>query len=123
MPDTKEKTDCEVCKQLIKEKHKFDFIWKIACIIFAVIAAIFICLYFGSGAMTTETQITIDNVGIDNDIIDNDGTVIVGNGGEAITGTIEKTDYAPLICIAVVAGAVIIVFGGIIIANNHKKNN
>ena len=121
MPDTKEKTDCEVCKRLIKEKHKHDFLWKIACIIFAVLAVVFICLYFGSGAITTETEIAIDNSHIGNE--GGNGEIIIGNNGEVITGTVEKTDYTPIICISIIAGAVILVFGGIIIAHNHKKND
>lgn len=123
MSDTKEKSDCKVCEQLIKEKHRHDFLWKIACIIFAVLALVLACLYFGNGAFTTTTEITIENTGNNNQITDNSGTVVIGNGGEVITGEIERTDYAPIICISIIAGAVILVFGGIIIAHNYKKNN
>lgn len=123
MPNTKEKTDCEVCKQLIKEKHKYDFLWKIACIIFAVLAVIFACLYFGSGAVTTTTEITIENTGNNNEVTDNSGTVVIGNGGEVFTGEVEKTDYTPIVCISIISAAVILVFGGIIVANHHKKDN
>lgn len=120
MPNTKEKTDCEVCKRLIKEKHKHDFLWKIACIIFAVLAVIFAFLYFGSGTVTTTTEITIDNSTVENG--GDNGSIIIGDG-EVIKGTVEKTDYTPLICISVIAGAILLVGGGIIIANNFKKDN
>ena len=116
-------TDCEVCEKLIREKHKRDFIWKIACVIFAVLTVIFACLYFGSGAITTTTEITVDNVGNNNEITDNDGTIIIGSGSDAITGTIEQTDYTPIICISIIFASIILVIGGIIIAHYHKKNN
>ena len=122
MPDTEEKrTDCEVCNRLSKKKHKHDFIWKIACLIFAVLAVVFACLYFGSGAVTTTTEITIDGSHVGNE--GGDGAIIIGNDSEVVTGTVEKTDYTPIICISIIAGAVILVFGGIIIAHNHKKDN
>ena len=124
MPDTKDtKSGCEVCTQLIKEKHRWNFLWKIACFIFAALAVVFAILYFGSGAVTTTTEIKVDNVGNDNEIADNSGTVIIGNGGEAITGTLEQTDYTPIICITILSAAVILVVGGIIIAHHHKKNH
>lgn len=123
MPDTEEKKDCKICEQLIREKHRWNFLWKIACFIFAVLAVVFAILYFGSGAVTTTTEIKVDNVGNDNEIADNSGTVIIGNGGEAMTGTIEKTDYTPIICVTILAATVILVIGGIIIAHHHKKNN
>ena len=123
MPNTQEKTDCAVCKRLIKEKHKWNFLWKIGCLICAVLAIIFGILYFGSGAVTTETTITIDNVGNNNEIADNSGTIIIGNEGELVTGTVENTDYTPIVCISVIAAAVIVVVGGIIIAHNHKKDD
>lgn len=121
MQNTGEKSDCEVCKRLMKEKHKYGFIWKIACIIFAVLTVIFACLYFGSGAVTTETEITIDNSTIENDGDNNN--IVIGNEGEVISGTIERTDYAPIICISVIVASVIIVFGGIIVANHYKKDD
>lgn len=129
MPNTKENgQDCKVCQRLIREKHKHDFVWKIFCIIFAVLALVFAILYFSSGAIVTETTVKIDNVGNNNEITDNSGTVIIGNGGEVVTGTIESVDYTPIICISVILSAVILAIGGIIIANKiqtniHNNNN
>lgn len=116
------KSDCEVCTKLIKEKHRFDYLWKIACVILAALVIVLSVLYFGSGAIMTETTIQIDNVGNNNEITDNDGTVIIG-GGEAISGKIEKPDYTPIIVISVIVGVAILVFGGAIIAHNNKKSN
>lgn len=122
------KKDCEVCERLIKEKHRNDFVWKIACIIFLALAVIFAILYFSDGAFTTETTIEI---GSNNDMgnfvsgdgeISGDSNVVVG-GGEAYSGTIETHDYTPIICISVIAAAAIIVSGVTIIAVHYKKDN
>lgn len=112
--------DCEVCNKLIKEKHRNDFLWKIACLILAVLSIVFAYLYFGSGAVKTETEIKIDHSTVENSGAN--GTIIIGNEGEIVTGTIENTDYTPIICISIIFAAVIIV-GGIIIAYNHKKDD
>lgn len=42
------KKDCEVCKQLMKEKHRYNWLWKMGCLICAVAAIVFACLYFGT---------------------------------------------------------------------------
>ena len=47
--------DCEVCKQLIKEKHRRDIWWKVFCIIFGALALILGILYFGSGSVVTKS--------------------------------------------------------------------
>ena len=116
------KSDCEVCTKLIKEKHRFDYLWKIACVILAALVIVLSVLYFGGGAIMTETTIQIDNVGNNNEITDNDRTVIIG-GGEAISGKIEEPDYTPIIVISVIVGVAILVFGGAIIAHNNKKSD
>lgn len=117
------KTDCEVCTRLIKEKHRHSFFWKIACLFFAVLAVVFAILYFGSGALTTETTVTIDNIGNNNEITDNSGTVIIGNEGELVTGTVEQTDYTPIVCISTITSAFILVIGGAIVAHNFQKKD
>lgn len=122
MSDTKEKiTDCEVCKRLIKEKHQYDFIWKIVCIIFVALTIIFAVLYFGGGTITTETEITVDNSIFENS--GDNGNIVIGGEGGVLTGVIEQTDYTPIICISIIVGSVIVVLGGIVIAYNHKKDN
>lgn len=123
---TEQKTDCEVCRMLIKEKHKNDYIWKIFCIIFLALAIIFAILYFGHGAFTTETNIKIGEDAFVGNSVEGggsiEGNVIVGSDG-TITGTVERTDYTPIICICIMVAAVILVIGGIIIANHYKKDN
>lgn len=115
------KSDCEVCTRLIKEKHKFDYLWKIACIILGAFTIVLSILYFGSGAMTTETTYTVNGNTITNE--GDDGTVIIGNEGELEIGSSKSVDYAPIICISVVMAAAIIVVGGVVIAYNNKKSD
>lgn len=116
-----ERTDCEVCKKLIREKHQNMIWWKVCCIVFGALSIILGILYFGSGAVVTETEVVIDNskvnAGGDN------GTITIGGQQETITGTIEETDYTPIICITVVASAAILVSGGVLIANHSKKDD
>ena len=116
-----DRTDCEVCKKLIREKHQNMIWWKVCCIVFGALAIILGILYFGSGSVVTETQITVDNnsiaTGGDN------GTIIIGGEQNAITGTLEETDYTPIICITVIAGVAILVAGGVLIANYAKKDD
>ena len=93
--------------------------WKVCCIVFGALSIILGILYFGSGAVVTETKVVIDNskvnAGGDN------GPIIIGGQQENITGTIEETDYTPIICITVIAGVAILVAGGVLIANYSKK--
>ena len=113
--------DCKVCKQLIKEKHRNMIWWKICCIIFAALTVILGVLYFGSGAVVTETEIKLSDTNIKNN--GDNGIVIVGGNDNQINGTIEKIDYTPIICISVVACVAILVVGGILIANHIKKDD
>ena len=115
------KSDCEVCTKLIKEKHRFDYLWKIACIILAALVIVLSVLYFGSGAMVTKTTYTVNGNNITNE--GDNGTVIIGNEGELVIGSSESIDYAPIICIAIVVAAAIIVVGGVVIAHNNKKSD
>ena len=114
-------TDCKVCKQLIKEKHRNMIWWKVCCIIFAALAIVLGILYFGSGAVVTETEVKIygSEVSIDGD----SGTIIIGGDSNSINGTIERQDYTPIICITVIVGVAILVAGGVIIANYAKKDD
>ena len=115
------KTDCEVCTRLIKEKHRFSYVWKIACVILAALVVILSVLYFGSGAMYTETTYTLYNniISAEGD----NGTIIIGSDGAITIGSSESIDYAPIICISIIVAAAIIVTGGIIIAYHHKKSD
>lgn len=117
--------DCKVCKQLIKEKHRRDIWWKVFCIIFGALSLIFGILYFGSGAVVEENQIEI----WENDFTNNgdNGNIIIGSDNTSInsdfSGTVEKKDYTPIICITIIAGVAILVCGGVLIANHAKKDN
>lgn len=116
--------DCEVCTKLIKEKHKADLAWKIVAIIALIVAVVFICLYFGSGAMITETTIEIDadGFGSDNEFGDN-GSIIVGTDNNTINGTVETKDSLPLMIFCGIVVGSLIIAGGVIIANYNKKKD
>lgn len=116
--------DCEVCTKLIKEKHKADLVWKIVAIIALIVAVVFICLYFGSGAMITETTIEIDadNIGSDNTLGD-DGGIIIGSDGSTINGTVETKDSLPLMVFCGIVVGSLIIAGGVIVANHNKKKD
>ena len=113
-------TDCEVCKKLIKEKHRNIIWWKISCIIFAALAIVLGILYFGSGAVVTETTITIRGTEVTNG--GDNGTIVIGSEDSVINGDITQVDYTPVICISVVACVAIILIGGVLIANHIKKD-
>lgn len=117
-------TDCKVCKQLIKEKHRNMIWWKVCCIIFAALAIVLGILYFGSGAVVTTEEVKVEHVLNDNEVGGDVGSVII-NGTEynnSYNGTVTKTDYTPIICISVVACVAILIVGGVLIANHSKKD-
>lgn len=116
-----ERTDCEVCKKLIKEKHRNVIWWKVCCIIFGALSLVLGILYFGCGAVVTETEVKIDSSVIGNN--GDSGVVIIGGNENQINGTIERTDYTPIICLTVIVGIAILVVGGVLIANYAKKND
>lgn len=114
--------DCEVCKKLMKEKHRNVVWWKVLCLIFAASTIILAILYFGSGAVITEEKVEINRSKIENE---GDNGVIVINGNnvsDSYTGKVEKTDYTPIICITVIASVALIIAGGVLIANHAKKD-
>lgn len=113
------RTDCEVCTRLIREKHRFNYLWKVACVILAAVAIIFGVLYFRSETMYTEVVYTLDNITTECD----NGTIIVGNDGEVIIGSYETMDNTLVICISIIVAVVVIIAGGIIIAYHHKKSD
>lgn len=117
-----ESKDCKVCEKLMKEKHRHDVWWKVCAIIFLAFAVVLAILYFGSGAVVTETHFEIENSGNDN-TIEGDGNIIVGGTDNIIDGKFEKTDYTPIVCITIVASTAVLVAGGIVIANHHKKDD
>lgn len=117
-------SDCEVCQKLIKEKHRNDFIWKVLCILFAIGMVVFMCLYFCSGALVTETtiEVTDSDIGSQNEFGGDNNNLVIGGQDTAINGTITTENNATLlICCAVIIGALIIA-GGIIIACHIKKS-
>ena len=118
-----EKTDCQVCKRLIKEKHRNEIWWKICCIIFGALSIILGILYFGSGKVVDEKTIELTNTDIENS--GDNGVVILGGNDNVIRGKIESPNYTPVICITVIASCAILVAGGVLIAHNiiFKNHN
>ena len=112
--------DCEVCEKLVRAKHKKEFVWKVLTVMFGIIAVVFMILYFGSGAVITESTIEINGTDITNNGDDN--SIIIGSDNEAITGDVKTKDYSPwLIFGGIVIGSVIIT-GGILIAYHYHKD-
>lgn len=118
-----QKTDCEVCKKLIKEKHNSIIWWKIFCAIFAITTIVFGILYFGKGAIITETQVSIDKSQVSN--TGENGTIVIGGEetSDSYNGKIQKVDYTPIICITVLGSVVALIIGGGIIANHISKKS
>lgn len=115
-------TDCEVCKKLMADKHKYDTAWRIVAIIFIITTAVLAILYFGSGVLVIETEITIDKSKIGNGNGDN-VQVIIGGETSQITGNATTKDCsALLIAGAIIIGSVII-GGGVIIGCHTRKKN
>ena len=118
----KKRTECEVCQMLMKEKHRNDYVWKVLCICFLAIAIVLAILYFTSGALKTETTYEFNDSVNDNQI-QGDGNIIVGGEDTNIDAKATSYDYTPIVCITIIFAATLIVVGGIIIANHHKKDD
>jgi len=118
-----QKTDCQVCKKLIKEKHRREIWWKIACIIFAALTIVLSILYFTSGKVVTEKEVTVNH----NIIEANGGNGSVVIGGEqyndSYNGTVTEVNYIPIICITIVLSCAILVIGGILIAHHFVRKD
>ena len=126
----KKRTECEVCQMLMKEKHRNDYVWKVLCVCFLALAIVLAILYFTSGAIKTETNIKIgENTHIGNDVqnsggnVDIDGNITIGGDNGQIEGTVTSIDYTPIICITVIIAVVMLIVGGIIIANHNKTDD
>lgn len=117
--------ECKVCRQLIKEKHQKDILWKIFCIVFATLALIFGILYFSNGTIKKETKIEINGSFNNNSSTNNN--IIVGSDDNNIEsnfyGTVIEEDYTPIICIVIIAGISILTVGGVLIAYYVKRND
>lgn len=113
------KSDCEVCKQLIREKHKYDIVWKIACLLFALLAVVFIILFFSDGGKTETTTINMDAAQIETSGDEND--VIIGGTHYEITGTAESKNNTVIICVTVIASVAVLLIGGAIIVLSKKN--
>lgn len=113
--------DCEVCEKLMAEKHKCDIVWRVLAVIFMIATVVLAVLYFGSGALVTETEIKIDKSKIGNDCGDNVDIVIGGQDNNQICGEARTVDNSTgLIVGAIIVGSVII-GGGIIIGCHIRK--
>lgn len=113
------KSDCEVCKQLIREKHRTDIVWKIACLLFALLAVVFAVMYFSGGGTTETTSVNMDGVQIETGGDNND--VSIGSTSYEITGTAETKDNTIVICMTIVASVAALLIGGILIVLSKKN--
>lgn len=119
-----ENIDCKVCKQLIKEKKLRDIWWKIGCVVFCALSIILGILYFGSGSITKETNIEVNDSF--NDCGTTSGSIIIGGEENSVNsryqGTITEEDYTPIICITIIASMAVLLTGGVIIAYYIKRD-
>ena len=117
--------DCEVCLRLMKEKHKNDTFWKVACIVCLIVAIVFIVLYFSNAVVVDETTITIDTSEIGNNNGDNTSINIGSDGANTVTGTMQTENKSSVLIFAGIIIAAIIIVGGVVCACNHlsKTNN
>ncbi len=113
--------DCKICKQLIKEKHRKEIIWKILCILFGALSLILGILYFGNGCLEEVSEIQVENTQIQND--GDNGVIVIGDKNNDNITENTKIDYTPIICITVLVGIAMLIYGGVLIAYNFKKNN
>lgn len=71
-----QRNDCEVCKRLIREKHRYDWVWKIACILFATLAVVFAILFFANHKNSDETTVNMDDAQIE--ASGDDNVIVIG---------------------------------------------
>lgn len=118
-----DKTEYQVLLNAVKEKHKFDIVWKILCIIFFVGFVVFACLYFCSGNIgcdteTTEIIVETDGAEIADSIIGNENIK-----NSTITATTEKSNNAVLYICGTVVFVALFLGGAIIYACKNKKQD
>lgn len=77
-----QKSDCEVCKRLIREKHRYNRVWKIACIFFAILTVVFAILFFANRKIADETTVNMDGAQIETS---GNGNVIVIGGDSNVS--------------------------------------
>ncbi len=116
--------DCAVCEKLMREKHKNDAFWRVACIVCLLTAIIFMVLYFSNATLVKETTVEIQGTEIGNNNGDNTSINIGSDGSNTVTGTMTTTENGEILIFAGIVVAAIIIGGGIIYACNVlRKNN
>lgn len=120
-----QKTDCQVCKKLIKEKHRREIWWKIACIIFAALTIVLSILYFSSGKLVQEKEIEIERSFNRNTVQGEVGDINIAStiNKDSYNGTVTEVNYVPIICISIVVGSAILVIGGVLIAHYFVRKS
>lgn len=72
-----DKKECEICKQVIKAKHKRSItVWRTLAIIFMCLTVLFGTLYFANGDLFSQT---VNDVEIVNDNSKNNNNNVVIN--------------------------------------------
>lgn len=116
--------DCAVCEMLMKEKHKNDKFWKVACIVCLLTAIIFMVLYFSNATLVKETVIEVTDNEIGNNNGDNTSINIGSDGASTVIGSATTTDNGQILIFAGILIGAIIVGGGIVYACNVlRKSN
>lgn len=107
--------DCLVCKRLIEEKHRHDFIYKVGFFCMCIISVILAIMYFGSGALVKKIDVEVKTNGGDiSSAIIGDNTIVNG------TVTNSQNTLA-LICLSIIC--LVFIIGIIIIANHYIRTH
>lgn len=77
-----QRSDCEVCKRLIREKHRYEWVWKVACLLFAILAVVFAILFFANRQTAKDTTVNMDGAQIETS---GDGNSIIIGGDNNVS--------------------------------------
>ncbi|MDE6965608.1 MAG: hypothetical protein K2O94_01370, partial [Clostridiales bacterium] len=102
-----------------RRDSRTDIVWKIACLLFALLAVVFAVMYFSGGGTTETTSVNMDGVQIETGGDNND--VSIGSTSYEIAGTAETKDNTIVICMTIVASVAVLLIGGILIVLSKKN--
>lgn len=130
MNNTQNNDDCKVCEQIVKHKHRLDFLWKVGCILLAILIVILaIGLLAKNGGVIgfQDNSTQLEQSGNDN-TVEGEGGIIIGSSNSSVNQHIEQKDDNITKMVAIICGSVVIL-GGIGCAiyilskkyNNNKK--
>ena len=102
-----EREECKICREMQKQKHKYDIVWKIVAVVSTILAIIFICLYACSGSIIKETEIN-NNVEVDNE----GQNIYTSNVGNITDVDVSEKEINQGLVIGLVLGVFVLILGG-----------